>query len=31
LIQARLQLAGAARTVLVTGLQLLGISAPGRM
>ena len=31
LIQARLQLAGAARTVLATGLRLLGIAAPGRM
>ncbi len=31
LIQARLQLASAARTVLATGLRLLGIAAPGRM
>jgi arginyl-tRNA synthetase len=31
LIQARLQLASAARTVLGTGLRLLGINAPGRM
>jgi arginyl-tRNA synthetase len=31
LIQARLQLASAARTALETGLQLLGIAAPGRM
>ncbi len=31
LIQARLQLASAARTVLATGLRLLGINAPGRM
>ena len=31
LIQARLQLAGAARTALGTGLRLLGIAAPGRM
>ena len=31
LIQARLQLAGAAQTVLATGLRLLGIAAPGRM
>jgi arginyl-tRNA synthetase len=31
LIQARLQLAGAARTVLGTGLRLLGIAAPSRM
>ena len=31
LIQARLQLASAARTVLATGLRLLGITAPGRM
>ncbi len=31
LIQARLQLASAARTVLGTGLQLLGIEAPSRM
>jgi arginyl-tRNA synthetase len=31
LIQARLQLARAARTVLGTGLWLLGIAAPGRM
>jgi arginyl-tRNA synthetase len=31
LMQARLQLASAARTVLETGLQLLGITAPGRM
>jgi arginyl-tRNA synthetase len=31
LIQARLQLACAARTVLGTGLRLLGINAPGRM
>ncbi|MGI8446980.1 MAG: DALR anticodon-binding domain-containing protein [Streptosporangiaceae bacterium] len=31
LIQARLQLASAAQTVLATGLQLLGIAAPGRM
>ncbi|MGH3068930.1 MAG: DALR anticodon-binding domain-containing protein [Streptosporangiaceae bacterium] len=31
LIQARLQLASAARTALGTGLRLLGIAAPGRM
>jgi arginyl-tRNA synthetase len=31
LTQARLQLASAARTALETGLQLLGIAAPGRM
>jgi arginyl-tRNA synthetase len=31
LIQARLQLASAARTALGTGLWLLGIAAPGRM
>jgi arginyl-tRNA synthetase len=31
LIQARLQLASAARTVLGTGLRLLGIAAPSRM
>jgi arginyl-tRNA synthetase len=31
LIQARLQLAGSARTVLGTGLRLLGIAAPSRM
>ena len=31
LAQARLQLASAARTALETGLQLLGITAPGRM
>ena len=31
LTQARLQLASAARTALETGLQLLGITAPGRM
>jgi arginyl-tRNA synthetase len=31
LIQARLQLASAARTVLGTGLRLLGITAPSRM
>jgi arginyl-tRNA synthetase len=31
LIAARLQLASAARTVLGTGLRLLGIAAPGRM
>ena len=31
LTQARLQLASAARTALQTGLQLLGIAAPGRM
>jgi arginyl-tRNA synthetase len=31
LIQARLQLASAARTVLGTGLRLLGIAAPRRM
>jgi arginyl-tRNA synthetase len=31
LIQARLQLASAARTVLATGLRLLGIAAPGRI
>jgi arginyl-tRNA synthetase len=31
LFQARLQLASAARTVLGTGLRLLGIAAPGRM
>jgi arginyl-tRNA synthetase len=31
LTQARLQLASAARTALETGLQLLGIIAPGRM
>jgi arginyl-tRNA synthetase len=31
LIQARLQLASAARTALGTGLGLLGIAAPGRM
>jgi arginyl-tRNA synthetase len=31
LIQARLQLAGAARTVLAAGLRLLGIAAPSRM
>ena len=31
LIQARLQLVSAARTVLGTGLRLLGIAAPGRM
>ena len=31
LTQARLQLASAARTALRTGLQLLGIAAPGRM
>jgi arginyl-tRNA synthetase len=31
LTQARLQLASAARTALGTGLQLLGITAPGRM
>ncbi len=31
LIRARLQLAGAARTVLAAGLRLLGIAAPGRM
>ena len=31
LIQARLQLASAAQTVLATGLRLLGIAAPGRM
>jgi len=31
LLQARLQLASAARTVLGTGLRLLGIAAPGRM
>ena len=31
LTQARLQLASAARTALGTGLQLLGIAAPGRM
>ena len=31
LIQARLQLASSARTVLATGLRLLGITAPSRM
>ena len=31
LVQARLQLASAARTVLGTGLRLLGIAATGRM
>ena len=31
LIQARLQLASAARTVLAAGLRLLGIAAPSRM
>ncbi len=31
LIQARLQLASAAQTVLAAGLRLLGIGAPGRM
>lgn len=31
LIRARLQLASAARTVLGTGLRLVGIAAPGRM
>jgi arginyl-tRNA synthetase len=31
LTQARLQLASAARTALGTGLQLLGVTAPGRM
>ena len=31
LIQARLQLASAARTALGAGLRLLGIAAPGRM
>jgi arginyl-tRNA synthetase len=31
LTQARLQLASAVRTALETGLQLLGIAAPGRM
>ena len=31
LVQARLQLASAAQTVLGTGLRLLGIAAPGRM
>jgi arginyl-tRNA synthetase len=31
LIQARLQLASGARTVLGTGLRLLGIAAPSRM
>jgi arginyl-tRNA synthetase len=31
LIQARLQLASAVRTVLGTGLRLLGLAAPNRM